>query len=42
MAHGATPFALATCGANNLNGYAYGYNVPNGVCQDGGIRLARA
>ena len=33
----ATPFALATCGANNLNGAAYGYNVPNGVCQDGGI-----
>jgi hypothetical protein len=33
----ATPFALATCGANNINGTAYGYNVPNGVCQDSGI-----
>ena len=32
-----TAAALATCGANNLNGNAPNYIVPNGVCQDNGI-----
>jgi hypothetical protein len=32
-----TAAALATCGANNLNGNAPNYVLPNGVCQDNGI-----
>jgi hypothetical protein len=32
-----TAAAIATCGANNLNGNAPNYVVPNGKCQDNGI-----
>jgi hypothetical protein len=32
-----TAAALATCGANNFNGNAPNYTVPNGKCQDNGI-----
>jgi hypothetical protein len=32
-----TAAALATCGANNLNGNAPNYAAPNGLCQDNGI-----
>jgi hypothetical protein len=32
-----TAAAIATCGANNLNGNAPNYIVPNGKCQDNGI-----
>ena len=38
-----TAAALATCGANNLNGNAPNYIVPNGVCSDNGVgELIRA
>jgi hypothetical protein len=38
-----TAAAIATCGANNLNGNAPNYIVPNGKCQDNGIgELVRA
>lgn len=32
-----TAAALATCGANNLNGSAPNYAPPNGLCQDNGV-----
>ena len=32
-----TAAALATCGANNLNGNAPNYAAPAGVCQDNGV-----
>ena len=32
-----TAAALATCGANNLNGASANYAVPTGVCQDNGV-----
>jgi hypothetical protein len=32
-----TAAAIATCGANNLNGVAPNYVTPNGKCQDNGI-----
>lgn len=37
-----TAAALATCGANNLNGSAANYNVPTGVCRDFRRRRHRA
>jgi hypothetical protein len=38
-----TAAALATCGANNLNGNAPNYAAPAGVCQDNGVgELIRA
>lgn len=38
-----TAAALATCGANNLNGSSANYTPPSGVCQDNGVgELVRA